>query len=359
MWTIQLPLRVPVSKKKFFPLNLNQYRNAHFQVLDKAKKAFAKEIEPKLVGIPKLKKLALEYVLYPGTSQLCDTNNILSIADKFFSDSLVAQKVIDDDNYTFIADSRFLFGHIDRENPRIEVTIRSPDHIPLVRPEPLTEESERETMKIVTLITLTQMDLNAALGDYVGKLVPTTPDMNFDLQKQADGTYQIKLEVASGAVSPVPVAPVEPPKHRGRAPKAEPKVAMAALKEAHATAAQTSQAAPENAPEASQAASTATANAVSPEEVAAANEKLAAEKPEATAEAQQPAPAKSIFAKAKEATQAKTTEEPKPEQTATPVSEPDFEAEPEAENQGEETPPPAAPKGPSLFAGFKRPNNAQ
>ena len=350
MWTIQLPLRVPVSKKKFFPLNLNQYRNAHFQVLDKAKKAFAKEIEPKLVGIPKLKKLALEYVLYPGTAQLCDTNNILSIADKFFSDSLVAQKVIDDDNYTFIADSRFLFGHIDRENPRIEVTIRSPDHIPLVRPEPL-EESERQAMKIITLITLTQMDLNAALADYVGKLVPVAPDMNLDLQKQADGTYQIKLEVASGAVSPVPAAPVVEVKHRTRAPKAEPKAAMAALREAQTAPVQTAQATPASAPEASQAVSTAT-----PEETPAANEKP---------EAQQPAPAKSIFAKAKEAIQAKpasaSVEKSKPEQTTAAseaAAEPDFEAEPEAGNQEEETPSATpAPKGPSLFAGFKRPNN--
>lgn len=331
MWTIQLPLRVPVSKKKFFPLNLNQYRNAHFQVLDKAKKAFAKEIEPKLVGIPKLKKLALEYVLYPGTSQLCDTNNILSIADKFFSDSLVAQKVIDDDNYTFIADSRFLFGHIDRENPRIEVTIHSPDHIPLVRPEPLIEESERETMKIVTLITLTQMDLNAALGDYVGKLVPTTPDMNFDLQKQADGTYQIKLEAASGAVSPVPAAPVVEVKHRGRAPKAEPKVAMAALKDVQATQAQTPQPETKSAPETSQ--------------------EPSSEAPVASEESKPATPVKSLFVKPADINPANLTAEAHVE--------PDFEAEPEAGNQGEETPPPAAPKGPSLFAGFKRPNNAQ
>ena len=327
MWTIQLPLRVPISKKKFFHLNLNQYRNAHFQVLDKAKKAFTKQMKPLLQGIPKLEKLALEYTLYPGTAQLCDTNNILSIEDKFFSDSLVEHGVLADDNYKFIADSRFLFGHIDRENPRVEVVIRSPDHIPLVQPEPLTKERESKPMKITTLITLTQMDLNAALAEYVGKLVPVAPDADLVLQKQDDGTYQIRLETASGAVSSVPVASVaEAPKHRGRAPKAEPKAAMAALKDVQATQAQTPQPETKSAPEASQ--------------------EPSSEAPVASEESKPATPVKSLFVKPADINPANLTAEAHVEQT-----------EPVAEEKPAEEPPPAAPKGPSLFASFKRPNN--
>lgn len=125
MWTIDLPLRIPVSKSSEFAVNLNQYRNAHYQILDKAKKNFtALAVEQiKKLEIPKLGKCALEYRLYPRTLQLCDVNNICSIADKFFSDSLVEAGVLEDDNYKFISDSRFLFGHVDRQNPRVSVTI--------------------------------------------------------------------------------------------------------------------------------------------------------------------------------------------------------------------------------------------
>ena len=330
MWTIQLPLRVPVSKSKVFYLNLNQYRNAHFQVLDKAKKAFDREVRPRLAGIPKLTKLTLEYILYPGTAQLCDTNNILSIEDKFFSDSLVNAGVLEDDNYKFIADSKFRFGHIDRENPRVDVIVRSPDHIPLVRVEPLTEERESKPMKIITLITLTQMDLNAALAEYVGKLVPVAPDADLVLQKQDDGTYQIRLESASGAVSSVPVAPVaDAPKHRGRAPKAEPKAAMAALKDVQTTQAQTPQPEAKNAPEASQ--------------------EPSSEAPVASEESKPATPVKSLFVKPADINPANLTAEAHVEQT--PVAEEKPTEEPTEE------PPPAAPKGPSLFASFKRPNN--
>src|SRR5690242_17215389 len=102
MWTIPLPLKVRVSKKREFTLNLNQYRNTHFQVLNKAKVIFEGVVGPLLKGIPSLDGCTLEYRLFPSSRQLCDVANVCSVVDKFFSDTLTSQGKLEDDNYTFV-----------------------------------------------------------------------------------------------------------------------------------------------------------------------------------------------------------------------------------------------------------------
>lgn len=143
MWTIALPLRIEIPRKtkenKVFALNLNVYRNTHPHTLNQAKVIFNDLVLPLVVnaGVPKLKLCTLEYHLYVGSARECDVNNVCSIVDKFFSDTLVHAGVLEDDNYKFLAETRFKFGGIDRANPRVEAVIRSPDHIPLVHPEPV------------------------------------------------------------------------------------------------------------------------------------------------------------------------------------------------------------------------------
>lgn len=123
MWIISVPLKVQISKKGYFALNLNVYRNAHYMTLNKAKVVFKELITPFLVQIPKLKCCSLEYVLYPKTNRLCDVSNVCSIVDKFFSDAFVEAGHLEDDNYTFIKDIKYRFGAVDPENPRVDVII--------------------------------------------------------------------------------------------------------------------------------------------------------------------------------------------------------------------------------------------
>lgn len=238
MWTIDLPLHIPCNdqskpvkhragyKPPLFPLNLNQYRNAHFQVLNHAKVNF-EILARKLIGkhrVPKLSQVALEYVLYPGTTQICDVNNICSIVDKFFSDSLVKCAVLEDDNYKFITDSRFRFGHIDRENPRVTVIIRSPDHIPLVPPEPVKKE---DLMKIKTVVSTTveldQNDLLKAIREYLQKNAGVTvaSDQEIALNVKEGGGWEVSITQTTQ----------EAPKPRGR-PRLEPAEAIRQAKDA-------------------------------------------------------------------------------------------------------------------------------
>jgi len=122
-YKISAPFYVPTSKKKNFRLNLNNYRNAHFQVLNLAKKNFEIIIYPDVFNLPCMQQIELTYTLYPANKRLFDISNICSIVDKFFCDSLVRQNKLPDDNYNHIKKVVYQFGNIDKTDPRIEVEI--------------------------------------------------------------------------------------------------------------------------------------------------------------------------------------------------------------------------------------------
>jgi len=121
------PLRVRINKNKMFTLGLNQYRNSHFQVLNKAKKAYKLEMSPQLIGLPVLGTIETVYTLYPKTKHLCDLDNILSIHAKFFQDCLTENRKIEDDNYLFIKGLSFRFGGVEPDNPRVEIEVKRLD----------------------------------------------------------------------------------------------------------------------------------------------------------------------------------------------------------------------------------------
>ncbi len=123
MFTLSLPISVPVSKAKSFSLNMNQYRNAHYHTLNKAKQTFHDMVIPSLKSLPVLTKISLIYTLFPPSKRELDVANICSIVDKFFSDTLVSSGRITDDNFKVLPNITYRFGSIDKTNPRVEVTI--------------------------------------------------------------------------------------------------------------------------------------------------------------------------------------------------------------------------------------------
>lgn len=193
MWTIHLPIKVPVSKKRDFTLNLNQYRNTHFQVLNKAKVSFEEVVGPLLKGVPRLGECELSYVLFVPTRQLCDVANICSIVDKFFSDTLVSKGKLEDDNYTIVPRVTYSFGGIDKIHPRVEVTV-------IPAGDTLLNQKE-EDMQII----LVQAEVEQAIKDYIANRVTL-----------AEGT-EIAIDLKAGrgpegftaSIDIVPAAPVK------------------------------------------------------------------------------------------------------------------------------------------------------
>ena len=93
---IKSPLRVPTSKKRNFTLNLNQYRNTHFHVLNKAKVLYKEIITPQIASLSLFTRVKVIYTYYPPTKRRTDLGNVLSIHQKFFEDAFVeAGKIIE------------------------------------------------------------------------------------------------------------------------------------------------------------------------------------------------------------------------------------------------------------------------
>lgn len=94
---------VMVGNKKF-ALNLNVYRNAHYQTLNKAKIIFKNQLLADYPEIQEIKahQVKIGYYIERCDNRIFDTMNIISIVDKFFLDALVEFKCISDDNYKYV-----------------------------------------------------------------------------------------------------------------------------------------------------------------------------------------------------------------------------------------------------------------
>jgi len=125
MIKFEAPLRVPKSKFKDFILNLNNYRNAHYYTLNKTKVEFNKAMDKKYPDHiePICCEIVTQYKVYGATKRKFDLPNVCSIVQKYFEDWLVARGVIPTDDYTVIVSSVYLFGGVDKENPRVDIEI--------------------------------------------------------------------------------------------------------------------------------------------------------------------------------------------------------------------------------------------
>lgn len=120
MTTIMCPLSVPVSSRKHFILNLNNYRNTHGKSLNKAKKAYFHEVKRQIKRLPGWKKVAVRFTLFPRNRRRMDTSNVCSIHEKFLMDAVVKCNKLPDDDYHHHVKTTYLFGEVDKQNPRVE-----------------------------------------------------------------------------------------------------------------------------------------------------------------------------------------------------------------------------------------------
>lgn len=109
--------------KKLFVLNLNVYRNTHYQILNKVKVMYKELIQQELAGLSVKPPVSITYTYYPPDNRLSDLGNVLPIHAKFFEDAAVRFGYLPDDNYKIINKVTYLFGRVDKDNPRVEILI--------------------------------------------------------------------------------------------------------------------------------------------------------------------------------------------------------------------------------------------
>jgi hypothetical protein len=118
MYTLISPLRT-----KEMILNLNQYRNAHFFKLNNSKTSYKAIMKEQIEQLPIFNKVSITYTVFFGSKRKTDISNVCSIVDKYFCDALVELGKLPDDNYDYIQEVNYRYGGIDKDNPRVEITL--------------------------------------------------------------------------------------------------------------------------------------------------------------------------------------------------------------------------------------------
>lgn len=114
--SVDVPAEVALSRNKSWILNLNNYRNAHYQTLNKAKVNFKNLLLSKLQQLPVFTRIdSIEYVLYRNTKRRCDVANVCSIVDKFFCDALVEAGKLPDDNWHYLNSVTYRWGGVEEQ----------------------------------------------------------------------------------------------------------------------------------------------------------------------------------------------------------------------------------------------------
>ena len=100
-YVIKSPVRVIVGKYKI-ALNLNRYRNLHYQLNNKTKQMYNLLLHDQLIDIKIERPVRLELELYRKGRRIVDSSNTYCIVEKFFCDAMVKYGCIPDDNDNFI-----------------------------------------------------------------------------------------------------------------------------------------------------------------------------------------------------------------------------------------------------------------
>ena len=110
---------VMVGNKKIM-LNLNVYRNLHYQVNNKAKKIFKNNLISKNTELLTIKadRVIISYHIITYDNRKFDTMNIISVVDKYFLDALTGSGVIPDDDYSHVEYNQVQTYKLKGEGPR-------------------------------------------------------------------------------------------------------------------------------------------------------------------------------------------------------------------------------------------------
>ncbi len=113
------------SKDKRIAMNLNTYRNLHFLVNNQAKKVYKDLMKEQLENLEIETPVEITYQVFKPSKRSLDKMNVVSIASKFFLDAVTEYGCWDDDNDDNVKTETILPTEIDKDNPRVEITIKT------------------------------------------------------------------------------------------------------------------------------------------------------------------------------------------------------------------------------------------
>lgn len=121
---VTLPISITSGSKKIRKryLNLNQYRNWHYQTSNKLKILFKEQVKGNL-DFSFIGKIEISYAYYAPDKRKRDLMNVIAVVDKFFQDALVEEGCIVTDDTDTVIKITSIYAGVDKDNPRVEATI--------------------------------------------------------------------------------------------------------------------------------------------------------------------------------------------------------------------------------------------
>lgn len=120
------------TKKSNWFLNLNNFtqssKNTSYR--NSLKQKYHNLIKPQIKRLkPIAGQVKIIYTVYRHDNRTFDIGNVGAIVDKFTSDCLVDCGIIEDDNYTIVKAVEYIWGGVDKDNPRCDVEVIALDKI--------------------------------------------------------------------------------------------------------------------------------------------------------------------------------------------------------------------------------------
>ena len=120
---IDLP-RVRTKPKRVY-LNMNAYGNTNSFTNDEVKKAYLEMIREQVEGKVIHTPVEIHYQVFKQSKRRLDKMNVIAVTSKYLLDALTNLKCWEDDNDDFVKTETILPTVLDRDNPRVEITIVS------------------------------------------------------------------------------------------------------------------------------------------------------------------------------------------------------------------------------------------
>ena len=120
---IDLP-RVRTKPKRVY-LNMNAYGNTNSFTNDEVKKAYLEAIREQVEGKVIHTPVEIHYQVFKQSKRRLDKMNVIAVTSKYLLDALTNLKCWVDDNDDYVKTETILPTVLDRDNPRVEITIVS------------------------------------------------------------------------------------------------------------------------------------------------------------------------------------------------------------------------------------------
>ena len=127
---IILPYKVKCNRRLYY-LSLNDYRNIAYIVSNKIKQEYKSDFAKFYAenrfhfdNIRGFKRYKFTYFAVGNNNRRFDVSNLCCVVDKFFTDSLVAVRFIEDDDYHTLPEVTYKFGGVNKDLDDKQVWVR-------------------------------------------------------------------------------------------------------------------------------------------------------------------------------------------------------------------------------------------